>query len=127
MLVAKETILSQGPLPFSREVLEGNVPLSALGPRKQGGYTLTLSVLSSSTDPPVQPQLAHDAQNVHFPAGLQLLTANSGGDEAASPANPCTGHSQGGDREVTGDQGTWGPGEWGNIGDRGPGNMGAGP
>lgn len=46
---------------------------------------LTLSHL------PVKPQLAHDAQNVHFPSGLQLLAANVGGNEAASSTNPCTG------------------------------------
>lgn len=46
-------------------------------------------------DPPVQPQLAHDAQNVHFSLGLQLLTAYSSGNEAASPADPCTGRSWG--------------------------------
>lgn len=62
-------------------------------------------VLFTSIDPPVQPKLAHDTKNVHFPSGLQLLTANSGGDEAASPANPCTGCSQGGEREVTEDMG----------------------
>lgn len=47
-------------------------------------------VLFISMDPPVQPQLAHNAQNVHFSSGLQLLATNSGGDEAACPANPCT-------------------------------------
>ena len=47
--------------------------------------------LAQAADPPVQPQLAHDAQNVHFPEGLQLLAADAGGDEAAGPADPCAG------------------------------------
>ena len=42
--------------------------------------------------PPVQPQLAHDTQDVHLPSGLQLLAADAGGDEAASPADPCAGY-----------------------------------
>lgn len=48
------------------------------------------SALLTVSHPPVQPQLAHDAQNIHFPSGLQLLAANVGGNEAASPTNPCT-------------------------------------
>lgn len=56
---------------------------------------LTLLLLLTPTDPPVQPQLAYDAQYVHFPSGLQLLTAYPGGDEAAGPANPCTGCGRG--------------------------------
>lgn len=93
-------------------MLDGDVPLSALVPGR---------LLLNAVDPPVQPQPAHDTQDVHFPTGLQLLTANSGGNEAASPADPCTGHSQGGDREVTGDQGTRRPGKWGTweTGDQG--------
>lgn len=75
-------------LPFSQEV-----PVSARTPRRT--VPLTLLLLLTRTDPPVQPQLAHDAQYVHFPSGLQLLTAYAGGDEAAGPANPCTGCGRG--------------------------------
>lgn len=67
-------------------------------------------------DPPVQAKLAHDAQNVHLPSGLQLLAADVGGDEATCPADPCTGSNQREVGEVTGDQGMGETGEHGRLG-----------
>lgn len=86
---------------------DGDAPVGALtwDPR----VPLTLLPLLTPTDPPVQPQLAYDAQYVHFPSGLQLLTAYPGGDEAACPANPCTGCRQGGEGSHAG-AGSVGPG-----------------
>jgi hypothetical protein len=60
-------------------------------------------------DPPVQAQVAHDIQNVHFSSRLQLLAADASSDEAARPANPCTGYSQG--EDGAGDQGIGEAGE----------------